>query len=92
MLGCECYQSGQIGDSCSSNDQCVSQKCENEVYVFKLNPPKHTFNLCPLEYDSVASIDGDLINEGFPYGQSDGPTEDISKTANDNLNNIFINN
>jgi len=93
MLGYKCYQTGQIGDYCLSNDQCVSQKCENEVCAFKPNPPKQSFDLCPLEYNGVTSINGDLINEGCPCGEPDGPTaEDISKAVDDDLNTIYVNN
>merc|ERR1711862_649438 len=93
ILGYKCYQSGQIGDHCSSNDQCVSQKCANEVCAFQSHPPKKSFELSPLEYNTVTSINGDLSNEGCPCGEPDAPTtEDISKAVDDDLNTVYVNN
>ena len=92
ILGYKCYQNGQIGDACSSNDQCVSQYCSNNVCAFKPNPPKKTIDLCPLEINSVKSIQGDLTDEGCPCANPDGPTaEDIAKATDDDLNTVYIN-
>jgi len=92
ILGYKCYQNGQIGDSCSSNDQCVSQYCHNNVCAFKPNPPKKSIDLCPLEINSVKSIQGDLTDEGCPCSNPDGPTpEDIAKATDDDLNTVYIN-
>ena len=56
ILGYRCYQNGQIGDACLSNDQCVSQYCHNSVCSFKPNPPKKIAEFCPLEINSVAML------------------------------------
>jgi len=92
ILGYRCYQNGQIGDACLSNDQCVSQYCHDSVCSFKLNPPKKIAEFCPLEINSVTSIHGDLTDKGCPCSNPDGPTpEDVLKAVDDDLNTVYIN-
>ena len=80
-------------DTCSSNSECVSQKCQNQVCVFQLNPPKKTFDFCPLHYSNVASINGDLTNEVCPCIQPDRPTaEDAANAVDEDLSTVYVSN
>ena len=62
------------------------------ICAFKPNLPKKSIGLCPLEINSVKSIQGDLTDEGCPCSNTYGPTsEDIAKATDDDLNTVYVN-
>jgi len=93
-LGYQCYKSGQIGDPCIENSCCVSQFCsEGFCAPNPFPPPKLNLPLCPIDFETLATVNGDVTEEGCPCSTPDSPSvEDANNALDGDLNTVYVNN